>query len=99
MVFLFRFLSRNLKGYRWLVVLAVLVSIAGVVCTLAAAFPIKFITSKVGSQGNDPACTLRRHADIPGVMAAKLEEKPLIRHDAVSKRADASRGRGRRRPA
>ena len=56
MVFLFRFLSRNLKGYRWLVVLAVLVSIAGVVCTLGAAFPIKFITSKVGSQGNDPAC-------------------------------------------
>jgi len=55
-VFLFQFLSRNLKGYRWLVVLAVLVSITEVACTLGAAFPIKFITSKVGSQGNDPSC-------------------------------------------
>ena len=57
MAFLFRFLFRNLKGYRWLVVLALLISIAEVVCTLGAAFPVKFITSKVGSLGNDPSCT------------------------------------------
>jgi ATP-binding cassette subfamily B protein len=57
MLFLFRFLFRNLKGYRWLVVIALLISIAEVVCTLGAAFPVKFITSKVGSLGNDPSCT------------------------------------------
>jgi ATP-binding cassette, subfamily B, bacterial len=57
MVFLFRFLYRNLEGYRWLVVIALLISIAEVVCTLGAAFPVKFITSKVGSLGNDPSCT------------------------------------------
>ncbi len=57
MVFLFRFLLRNLKGLRWLVVIAILVSILGVACTLGAAFPIKWITGKVGSLGNDPSCT------------------------------------------
>jgi hypothetical protein len=56
MAFLFKFLFRNLKGYRWLVALAILVSIAEVVCNLGVAFPIKFITSKVGSLGNDPSC-------------------------------------------
>jgi ATP-binding cassette subfamily B protein len=56
MIFLFQFLSRNLKGYRWLVALALLVSIAEVACTLGAAFPIKFITGKVGNLGNDPSC-------------------------------------------
>jgi ATP-binding cassette subfamily B protein len=59
MLFLFRFLFRNLKGYRWLVMIALLISIAEVVCTLGAAFPIKFITSKVGSLGNDPSCTFQ----------------------------------------
>ena len=56
MAFLFKFLFRNLTGYRWLVALAILVSIAEVVCNLGVAFPIKFITSKVGSLGNDPSC-------------------------------------------
>ena len=56
MAFLVRFLFRNLKGYRWLVVLAMLVSVAQVACVLGAAFPIKWITGKVGSLGNDPSC-------------------------------------------
>jgi ATP-binding cassette subfamily B protein len=59
MAFLFQFLFRNLKGYRWLVVLAMLVSIAQVACVLGAAFPIKWITGKVGSLGNDPSCNFQ----------------------------------------
>ncbi len=56
MGFLIRFLFTNLKGYRWLVLLAILVSVTQVACDLGAAFPIKFITSKVSNTGNDPSC-------------------------------------------
>ena len=54
---LFKFLFRNLKGYRWLVVIAITITILQVGCDIAAAFPLKFIPSKVGNAGNDPACT------------------------------------------
>jgi len=54
---LFKFLFRNLKGYRLLVVLAIVITILQVGCDIAAAFPLKFIPSKVGNAGNDPACT------------------------------------------
>src|SRR5579864_5764200 len=54
---LYKFLFRNLKGYRLLVVIAILVTILQVGCDIAAAFPLKFIPSKVGNAGNDPACT------------------------------------------
>jgi ATP-binding cassette, subfamily B, bacterial len=54
---LFKFLFRNLKGYRLLVVIAIIVTILEVGCTIAAAFPLKFIPSKVTNVGNDPACT------------------------------------------
>ena len=57
MLFLGRFLYRNLKGYRFLLVLAVLVTIAQVSSDLAAAFPFKFIPSKITNPGNDPTCT------------------------------------------
>jgi ABC-type multidrug transport system fused ATPase/permease subunit len=51
------FLYRNLKGYRWLVVVAILVTILQVFCAIGAAFPLKFIPSKVSNPGNDPSCT------------------------------------------
>src|SRR5260221_14195558 len=54
---LFKFLFRNLKGYRLLVVIAIIVTVLEVGCTIAAAFPLKFIPSKVTNAGNDPACT------------------------------------------
>src|SRR5450759_829984 len=54
---LFKFLYRNLKGYRLLVVIAIVITILQVGCDIAAAFPLKFIPSKVGNAGNDPACT------------------------------------------
>jgi ATP-binding cassette subfamily B protein len=57
MGFLIRFLFTNLKGYRWLLLLAILVSVTQVACDLSAAFSIKFITSKVSNTGNDPSCT------------------------------------------
>src|SRR5689334_17387953 len=53
---LFRFLYRNFKGYRFLVVLAILVTIAQVGSDLLVGLPLKFIPSKVNNPGNDPAC-------------------------------------------
>lgn len=55
---LFRFLFRNLKGLRLLVVVAIFVTLAQVGCDLLAALPLKFIPSKVSNFGNDPACGL-----------------------------------------
>src|SRR5437870_7586206 len=54
---LFKFLHRNLKGYRFLVVLAILVTITQVSSDILAALPLKFIPSKVNNPGSDPACT------------------------------------------
>src|SRR5579885_1632669 len=54
---LFKFLYRNLKGYRLLIGLAIIVTVLQVVSTIAAAFPLKFIPAKVTNAGNDPACT------------------------------------------
>src|SRR5436305_12509638 len=57
MSFLCQFLYRNLKGYRFLVVLAILVTITQVGSDLVAAMPLKFIPSKISNPGSDPACT------------------------------------------
>lgn len=57
MVFLATFLYRNLKGFRFLVLLAILVTFAQVGSDLLAAMPLKFIPSKVNNPGSDPACT------------------------------------------
>jgi ATP-binding cassette subfamily B protein len=53
---LFKFLFRNLKGFRLLIVVAIIVTVLQVGCAIAAAFPLKFIPSKVTNAGNDPAC-------------------------------------------
>ena len=50
------FLYRNMKGLRGLVVVAVIITVLQVGCDIAAAFPLKFIPSKVQNPGNDPAC-------------------------------------------
>src|SRR5260221_11009098 len=57
MCMLFKFLYRNLKGYRLLVLIAILVTILQVGCDIGTAFPLKFIPSKVANAGNDPSCT------------------------------------------
>src|SRR2546425_1714199 len=57
MILLCQFLYRNLKGYRLLVILAVLVTFAQVGSDLIAAMPLKFIPSKISNPGSDPACT------------------------------------------
>jgi len=54
---LVKFLFRNLKGYRLLVLLAIVITILQVGSDIAAAFPLKFIPSKVQNAGNDPSCT------------------------------------------
>src|SRR6266487_299722 len=54
---LVKFLFRNLKGYRLLVLLAIIITILQVGSDIAAAFPLKFIPSKVQNAGNDPSCT------------------------------------------
>ncbi|HEY6284703.1 MAG TPA: hypothetical protein VIX20_03505, partial [Ktedonobacteraceae bacterium] len=53
---MFKFLFRNLKGLRWLIVIAILVTFLEVFCAIGAAWPLKFITSKVQNSGNDPSC-------------------------------------------
>ena len=57
MLFLVKFLYRNLKGYRFLIILAMIVTIAQVGSDLLAAMPLKFIPSKVNNPGSDPVCT------------------------------------------
>jgi ATP-binding cassette subfamily B protein len=57
MGFLFSFLSRNLKGYRFLVGLAILVSFADVAVEILEALPLKYIPAKLQnptSAKNDP---------------------------------------------
>jgi ATP-binding cassette, subfamily B, bacterial len=54
---LYKFLWRNLKGYRLLVLFAVLITVTQVFCDICGAFPLKFIPSKVQNAGNDPSCT------------------------------------------
>jgi len=56
-LFIFKFLYRNLKGYRLLVALAIVVAVAQVSCDIIALQPLKWIPSKVQNPGNDPACT------------------------------------------
>jgi ATP-binding cassette subfamily B protein len=53
----FKFLYRNLKGYRFLVVLAIIITVAQVGADIITALPLKYIPSKVSNPGNDPACT------------------------------------------
>src|SRR2546430_7097621 len=50
------FLLRNLKGLRGLVLLAMMITVVQVSCDIVAAFPLKFIPSKVQNIGNDPRC-------------------------------------------
>lgn len=57
MLELFKFLYRNLKGYRKFVALAVAITILQVFAQIAMAFPLKFIPSKVQNPANDPSCT------------------------------------------
>ncbi len=54
---LFQFLYRNLKGYRVLVVLAIIITVTQVGCDIITAFPLKFIPSKISNPGSDPVCT------------------------------------------
>lgn len=57
MLLLFKFLYRNLKGYRKFVLLAIIITVLQVFAQIAMAFPLKFIPSKVQNPGNDPSCT------------------------------------------
>jgi len=45
-----------MKGLRGLVLLAMIITVLQVSCDIFAAFPLKFIPSKVQNPGNDPAC-------------------------------------------
>ena len=55
-MFLAKFLYRNLKGLRFLAVLAILVAIMQVSCDILALQALKWIPSKSQNPGNDPAC-------------------------------------------
>src|SRR6266581_2512546 len=53
---LVKFLYRNMKGLRGLVLLAMMITVLQVSSDIFAAFPLKFIPSKVQNNGNDPMC-------------------------------------------
>ncbi len=55
-MFLAKFLYRNMKGLRFLAVLAILVAIMQVSCDILALQALKWIPSKSQNPGNDPAC-------------------------------------------
>lgn len=57
-MFLARFLYRNMKGYRFLAVLAILVAIMQVSSDIIALQSLKWIPSKAQNPGNDPACNI-----------------------------------------
>lgn len=73
MVFLSKFLYRNLKGLRILIFLAILVTFLQVGSDLIAAMPLKFIPSKISNPGSDPACT---YPFLDGVLT--LFDTPLL---------------------
>jgi ATP-binding cassette subfamily B protein len=53
---LFRFLYRSLKGFRFLVALAIMVAVLQVSSDILALQPLKWIPSKAQNPGSDPAC-------------------------------------------
>src|SRR6266516_1427571 len=57
-MFLAKFLFRNMKGLRFLAVLAILVAIMQVSCDILALQALKWIPSKAQNPGNDPACNI-----------------------------------------
>src|SRR6266487_4398581 len=73
MLFLCKFLYRNLKGFRFLILLAILVTCAQVGSDLLAAMPLKFIPSKISNPGSDPACTF---PFLDGVLT--LFDRPML---------------------
>src|SRR5260370_2313151 len=56
-MFLIKFLWRNLRGYRLLFALTIIVTASQVGCDIITSLPLKFIPSKVSNAGSDPACT------------------------------------------
>ncbi len=52
----FKFLWRNLKGYRVLFVLTIIFAVSQVGSDIVAALPLKFIPSKISEHEADPAC-------------------------------------------
>ena len=82
-----RFLYRNMKGLRSLVILAMIITVMQVSCDILAAFPLKFIPSKVQNVGNDPACLfpfldpIESWFDIP-----QLDPSRTTDHSQVTKR-------------
>src|SRR5215831_2537310 len=57
-MFLAKFLYRNMKGLRFLAVLAIVVAIMQVSCDIIALQSLKWIPSKAQNPGNDPACNI-----------------------------------------
>jgi ATP-binding cassette, subfamily B, bacterial len=69
-MFLAKFLYRNMKGLRYLAVLAILVAVMQVSCDIIALQALKWIPSKAQNPGNDPACniTFLGENDQPGLL-------------------------------
>src|SRR2546421_2613285 len=77
-MFLAKFLYRNMKGLRFLAVLAILVAVMQVSCDIIALQSLKWIPSKAQNPGNDPACYISFLGvnDNPGLLG--LFDKPAL---------------------
>lgn len=77
-MFLAKFLYRNMKGYRFLAVLAIIVAFMQVSCDITALQSLKWIPSKAQNPGNDPACYISFLGvnDQPGLL--DLFDKPAL---------------------
>ena len=77
-MFLAKFLYRNMKGLRFLAVLAILVAVMQVSCDIIALQSLKWIPSKAQNPGNDPACYISFLGvnDNPGIL--DIFDKPAL---------------------
>ena len=77
-MFLAKFLYRNMKGLRFLAVLAILVAVMQVSCDIIALQSLKWIPSKAQNPGNDPACYISFLGvnDQPGLL--DIFDKPAL---------------------
>ena len=80
---LLRLLSRNLKGYHHLVVIAVVMALAQVGSDLLAAFPFKFIADKI-QKGTNPPAFLNGPLWLFDLLGSGIERIPPHQHSLIS---------------
>jgi ATP-binding cassette subfamily B protein len=82
MLTLLRLLFRNLKGYRYLVVIAVVMALTQVGADLLTAFPFKFIADKI-QKGTNPPAFLNGPLSLFDLLGSGIERVTPPQHSLV----------------